>query len=325
MFTWDLNTPKYDYHNQNWYRLAIPKGWDRNQQRPAGIYWTDPYFDEAATTALMITVDALMVDSKNRIIVYPRWISVWESSRQWCPQMTVVPNSFPFAADLSSRLLISYPANPTKVLQKLETLAWGNAISDAIGMKPGDILLKTLTLKGEAFSLFYTLTGTGMVLGVLTPQKELYAKINDLNHANMITSIVVISFQIALFLVIAFFTVRRICNPISNLTRVAREIAEGKLIDAKKTLNILYTNFSSSRDETGLLFAAFQSMAENLNGLLGQIQRSGNQVTASSTEIAASSRRAGSHHEPTGGIHGPGQCIVKAHFPNGGNPCRYHG
>ena len=31
-FTWDLNTPQYDYHNQNWYRLAIPKGWDRNQQ-----------------------------------------------------------------------------------------------------------------------------------------------------------------------------------------------------------------------------------------------------------------------------------------------------
>ncbi len=290
LFTWDLNTPKYDYHNQNWYCLAIPKGWDRNQQRPAGIYWTDPYFDEAATTALMITVDALMVDSKNRIIGISTVDFSLEKLQAMVSQMAAAPNSFPFAADISSRLLISYPADPSKVLQKLETLPWGDAISDAMGMKPGDILLKKLTLKGEVFSLFYTLTGTGMVLGVLTPQKELYAKINDLNHANMITSIVVISFQIGLFLVIAFFTVRRICNPIDNLTRVAREIAEGKLIDAKKTLNIFYAKFSSSRDETGLLFAAFQSMAENLNGLLGQIQRSGNQVTASSTEIAASSR-----------------------------------
>ena len=289
-FTWDLNTPQYDYHNQNWYRLAIPKGWDRNQQRPFSIYWTDPYFDEAATTALMITVDALMVDPKGRIIGTSTVDFSLENLQTMVSKMTVTPNSLPFAADISSRLLISFPANPIKILQKLETLGWGDAISDATGMKPGDILVKTLALKGEAFSLFYTLTETGMVLGVLSPQRELYAKINELNQANMVTSIVVISFQIALFLVIAFFTVRRICNPISNLTHVAREIAEGKLIDAKKTLDALHGKFSSSRDETGLLFAAFQSMAENLNGLLGQIQQSGNQVTASSTEIAASSR-----------------------------------
>ena len=289
-FTWDLNTPQYDYHNQNWYRLAIPKGWDRNQQRPFSIYWTDPYFDEAATTALMITVDALMVDPKGRIIGTSTVDFSLENLQTMVSKMTVTPNSLPFAADISSRLLISFPANPIKILQKLETLGWGDAISDATGMKPGDILVKTLALKGEAFSLFYTLTETGMVLGVLSPQRELYAKINELNQANMVTSIVVISFQIALFLVIAFFTVRRICNPISNLTHVAREIAEGKLIDAKKTLDTLHGKFSSSRDETGLLFAAFQSMAENLNGLLGQIQQSGNQVTASSTEIAASSR-----------------------------------
>ena len=289
-FTWDLNTPQYDYHNQNWYRLAIPKGWDRNQQRPFSIYWTDPYFDEAATTALMITVDALMANPKGRIIGTSTVDFSLENLQTMVSKMTVTPNSLPFAADISSRLLISFPANPIKILQKLETLGWGDAISDATGMKPGDILVKTLALKGEAFSLFYTLTETGMVLGVLSPQRELYAKINELNQANMVTSIVVISFQIALFLVIAFFTVRRICNPISNLTHVAREIAEGKLIDAKKTLDALHGKFSSSRDETGLLFAAFQSMAENLNGLLGQIQQSGNQVTASSTEIAASSR-----------------------------------
>jgi methyl-accepting chemotaxis protein WspA len=91
-------------------------------------------------------------------------------------------------------------------------------------------------------------------------------------------------------MVIAFFTVRRICNPISNLTHVAGEIAEGKLIDAKKTLDKLHGRFTSSRDETGLLFSAVQSMAEKLNALIGQIQQSGSQVTSSSTEIAASSR-----------------------------------
>ena len=290
LFTWDLNTPEYNYHNQDWYRLAIPEEWDRNLKRPLNIYWTDPYFDMAATTALMITVDALMYDSKGRIVGISTVDFTLKNLEEMVSKMTATPNSLPFAADISSRLLISFPGNPMKVLQKLETIAWGDAISNVEGIKPGDILVKTLTLKGEAFSLFYTFTETEMVLGILAPQKELYAKINELNHANMVTSIAVIAFQILLFLVIAFFTVRRICNPISNLTHVAREIAEGKLIDAKKTLSTLHGKFSSSRDETGLLFGAFLSMAEKLNALLGQIQQSGNQVTASSTEIAASSR-----------------------------------
>ena len=289
-FTWDLNTPEYDYHNQNWYRLAIPEQWDRNLKRPLDIYWTDPYLDMAATTALMITVDALMYDSKGRIIGLSTVDFTLENLQAMVSKMTVTPNSLPFAADISSRLVISFPGNPMKVLQKLRTLGWGDAISEAGSINPGDILVKTLTLKGEAFSLFYTLTETGMVLGILAPQIELYARINELNHANMVTSMAVIAFQILLFVGIAFFTVRRICNPISNLTHVAEEIAEGKLIDAKNTLDKLHGRFSSSRDETGLLFSAFQSMAEKLNALIGQIQQSGSQVTASSTEIAASSR-----------------------------------
>jgi methyl-accepting chemotaxis protein len=289
-FTWDLNTPEYDYHNQDWYRMAIPEKWDRNRQRQFNIYWTDPYFDQAATTALMITVDAMMYDTKGRIIGISTVDFSLEKLQAMVSKMTVTPDSLPFAADISSRVLISFPGNPMKVLQKLDTLKWGDAISQTEETKPGEILDKTITLKGEAFSLFYTFTGTGMVLGILASQKALYARINELNHANMVTSISVIVFQIALFVVIAFFTVRRICNPISNLTHVAREIADGKLIDAKRTLDKIHGSFSSSKDETGLLFSAFESMTEKLNALIGQIQQSGNQVTASSTEIAASSR-----------------------------------
>jgi methyl-accepting chemotaxis protein len=289
-FTWDLNTPEYDYHNQDWYRMAIPENWDRNRQRQSDIYWTDPYFDQAATTALMITVDVLMYDAKGRIIGISTVDFSLKKLQAMVSRMTVTPGSLPFAADISSRVLISFPGDPMKVLQKLDTLRWGDFISQSRETKPGEILDKTIMLKGEVFSLYYTFTETGMVLGILAPQKKLYARINELNHANMITSIAVIVFQIALFVVIAFFTVRRICNPISNLTRVAREIADGKLTNAKRTLDKIHGSFSSSKDETGLLFAAFESMTEKLNALIGQIQQSGNQVTASSTEIAASSR-----------------------------------
>jgi methyl-accepting chemotaxis protein len=290
LFTWDLNTPEYDYHNQEWYRMAIPEKWDRNRQRQSNVYWTDPYFDQAATTALMVTVDALMYEPSGRIIGISTVDFSLEKLQSMVSEMTVTPGALTFAADISSRVLIAFPGNPMKVLQKLDTLKWGDVISHSRETKPGEILHKTITLKQEAFSLFYTFTETGMVLGILAPQRELYARINELNHANMVTSIVVIVFQIALFVVIAFFTVRRICNPISNLTQVAGEIADGKLIDAKRTLAKIHGRFFSSRDETGLLYAAFQSMTEKLNALIGQIQNSGSQITASSTEIAASSR-----------------------------------
>ncbi len=290
LFTWDLNTPEYDYHNQDWYRMAIPGDWDRNRKRPSDIYWTDPYFDQAATNALMITVDALMYDSKGSIIGMSTVDFSLEKLQSMVGKMTVTGNSRPFVADLSSRLLISYPANPMKVLQRIKSLKWGDAISLGDDKKPKEILVKKMNMDGKDYSLFYTLTNTGQVMGILAPHKELYATINELNRANMVTFAAVIAFQVLLFLVIAFFTVRRICNPISNLTLVAREIANGKLVDAKKALDKLHDRFASSRDETGLLFSAFQRMVEKLSVLIGQIQQSGSQVTSSSTEIAASSR-----------------------------------
>ena len=124
-FTWDLNTPEYGYHNQDWYLLAIPKEWDRHLRRQNDIYWTDPYFDQAATTALMITVDALMYDAMSRIIGIATVDFSLEKLQAMVSEMTVTPHSLPFAADISSRLLISFPGNPVKVLQKLDTLEWG--------------------------------------------------------------------------------------------------------------------------------------------------------------------------------------------------------
>lgn len=37
-FTWDLNTPTYDYHHQGWYLSALPKDWARSTPRPQQLY-----------------------------------------------------------------------------------------------------------------------------------------------------------------------------------------------------------------------------------------------------------------------------------------------
>ena len=291
LFTWDLSNPTYDYHNQNWYRMAIPREWERTQKRPLAVYWTDPYMDEAATQALMITVDALMYDKDDKVLGLSTVDFSLENLKEMVGKMTVTPNSFPFAVDMSSGLLIAFPSNPSSVLNKITDQSWGEKIQTIEGMQPGDVARKILNLQGEDFSLFYTITRTGTVLGILSPHKELYANINKLNRANMYISLIVISVQIILYLFIVALIIRRICNPIRKLSDVAQEIAEGNLTGASESLSLIKGGAGPNKDETGRLLGAFRSMSAGLNALLGQIQLSGKQVASSSSQITASSRQ----------------------------------
>ncbi len=290
-FTWDLNTPKYDYLNQSWYLIALPKDWDREQMRPERIYWTDPYMDEAATQALMITVDALMVGKNNRMVGMATVDFSMGKLQKMVYRMKVTPGSIPFAVDLSSDLLISFPADPSKVLKKMKDLEWGEKLPDLKGKAPGVIFLQKIVLKGKKYSLFATVTKTGTGLGILAPDEELYAEIDRLDHSNVMISSVVIAFQIVLCLLIALFIVRRICGPIARLTKVAQEIAEGDIAGASESLRTMEHKIGVRKDETGKLLHAFMEMSTSLNALFGQVQQSGSQITSSSAEIAASSRQ----------------------------------
>jgi methyl-accepting chemotaxis protein len=289
-FTWDLNTEAYDYHRQAWYLLAIPEDWNRSQQRPSRIYWTDPYFDEAATKALMITVDALMNDPQGKLIGISTVDFSLGGLKDMVARMTVTPNALPFAVDVSSGLLISFPSDPSKVLKNIADLGWDEQIEAIKNVRPGEVIARSATIKGKPFSLFYTVSSTGTALGILAPDDELYAHINDLDRANMVTSLIIISIQVVLYLLIALFMVRRICNPISRLTDVAQEIAAGDLVGSSRSLAEIERRSRSDKDETGQLLAAFQGMNRDLTVLFGQVKRSGTRVSSSSAQIAASSK-----------------------------------
>ena len=290
-FTWDLNTPEYDYLNQRWYLLALPEGWDRLKMRPETIYWTDPYMDEAATQALMITVDALMVGKSNRIIGLATVDFSLGNLKKMVHRMKVTPGSLPFAVDLSSDLLISFPADTSKVLKKMKDLEWGEKLLDLKDRAPGVVFLENLVLKEKKYSLFATVTETGTGLGILAPDEELYANINRLDRFNVMISSIVILFQVALYLLIALFIIRRICGPIARLTEVAQEIAAGDIAGASRSLSTIGRKIGARKDETGRLLHAFAEMSSSLNALFGQVQQSGTQITSSSAQIAASSRQ----------------------------------
>jgi methyl-accepting chemotaxis protein WspA len=101
--------------------------------------------------------------------------------------------------------------------------------------------------------------------------------------------------MLALALALAFFMGARLGRPIEVVTRLANQIAGGDLRAAKTAAKAVDGNHNGRRlnfpDETDELLGSFRTMAVTLEGLVGQVQSSGIQVTTSATEIAASARQ----------------------------------
>ncbi len=85
---------------------------------------------------------------------------------------------------------------------------------------------------------------------------------------------------LATFLVLAWLA-KKISGPITEAVAVARRVSKGDFtVEVKGNAN----------DEAGRLLSALGSMIKNLNALIGQVQRSGVQVTSSCNELAAAAK-----------------------------------
>ncbi|MDZ8029757.1 methyl-accepting chemotaxis protein [Nostoc sp. DedSLP04] len=85
-------------------------------------------------------------------------------------------------------------------------------------------------------------------------------------------------------ILLGFVIARQITYQIFSVIRVAEQISLGNL-----TTQIAAD--SNSKDEMNRLLTAFQTMTQNLNTLIRQVQHSGIQVTSSATQIAASGKQ----------------------------------
>ncbi len=87
---------------------------------------------------------------------------------------------------------------------------------------------------------------------------------------------------ILLLAVIGVVLNRQITRPLNRASTFAQRIADGDL-----TQSIEVTKDTT---EVGQLLAAFQNMTKSLNSLIAQAQRSGIQISTSTTQIAAAGR-----------------------------------
>ncbi len=109
--------------------------------------------------------------------------------------------------------------------------------------------------------------------------KKEAARISD----SLSTAIWTVTLMAVAFMVLTgWLIIRRIIIPINKAINFAETIAQGDLTaEIQKDHN----------DEVGTLVSKLSEMAQNLNALIGQVQRSGIQVTSSATELSATSKQ----------------------------------
>ena len=114
------------------------------------------------------------------------------------------------------------------------------------------------------------------------------ASMSKLQRVMLVSGLIILVLVVGM----AFIMGSRIARPITQITGIAKQIATGDLSSAADSVESLEGKEGKGllKDETGHLFGAIRSMTESLNSLVGQVQRSGIQVTSSSTELAATAK-----------------------------------
>ena len=132
----------------------------------------------------------------------------------------------------------------------------------------------------EKVIAYETMPATGWMTVVSVPADFVFA---DINRLKMVYSILTI-FGIALIMASLLFFSNVIIKQIMGLVGHMKEMAAGNLV-----LSPLDT---SSSDEFGQMAGQFNTMRDNIHGLITQMSKSAEQVASSSQELTASSQQA---------------------------------
>jgi len=101
---------------------------------------------------------------------------------------------------------------------------------------------------------------------------------SELNQAIVSQTIGVFVILLTLVVSLIFFLRALVLKPLNVVSEVARQLS---------SFNLAVRITATTRDEIGELLRAIDGMADSFRKVVGQVQRSGIQVTSSSTELAA--------------------------------------
>ena len=251
----NLGGNDYDYLNQKWYRLA----------KQSGSLWSEPYFDEGGGNIIMSTYSVPfyeMKDGKQRF----RGIVTADISLEWLDSLmnNLIIYESGYAFLISHKgAIITHPETPlildqtifsvAKEYNKPELVGIGN---EMIAGKSNFIPYKSMILKGKCRLYYAPIPLNNWSIGVVFPEKELFADLNSLATWLLILGGCGI---IALFILIIIIS-RNITNPIRNLAVATHKIGAGNF-----NVNLPPAR---SNDEIAQLTESFKIMQRQLNSYI---------------------------------------------------------
>ncbi|MCP4697632.1 MAG: EAL domain-containing protein [Gammaproteobacteria bacterium] len=191
VFTWEYSNASYDYHRRDWYRAAIPEGWDVNRQRPENFYWTAANYDPVLD-AVVIKLNALMLDDEERIIgvATTDWgldeitglisgVNVTENTHAFL----IDEKNRKFASGLQKELLVPQPLLDALSYKDLAGVENPEDFIEADNGKPR-MGRKAITVEDREYSLFFAKAKSKLIFVISVPKDEIYAVIERMKKIN---------------------------------------------------------------------------------------------------------------------------------------------
>jgi sigma-B regulation protein RsbU (phosphoserine phosphatase) len=244
-----LGGDSYDYFNMDWYQ--IPK--ELNEAT-----WTEPYFDEGGGNIVMATFSVPFyktVDGKDRF----EGVVTADMSLLWLEKIVssikVYESGYAFLISRNGRF-ISDP--DVRLIMRHTIFSIAEQSGDSGLRRIGQDMIRggegLVAIQGNALSrsrawMYYApLSSIGWSIGIVIPQKELFADIHRLSQQVVLIGLAGLLLMSVLIVLIA----NRITKPLRSLATSTVDIARGNLETELPKID--------SGDEIGRLAASFGSM-----------------------------------------------------------------
>ncbi|NMA85530.1 MAG: methyl-accepting chemotaxis protein [Epulopiscium sp.] len=267
--TMDYSNEKYDYFNHDWYTNA--------KSTSQTSVWSDPYYDETSNIT-MITTSVPFSNKKNNFAGVITADIDLNSIQQLISETKVGSSGYAFLLKDDGTYISD--KNIEKIM-KTSILHDSNESLAKIGTKILETKHGRESYLEEAgkYQVYYSqIPTTNWIIGLTISEKELYSSLNKLlvtTTVTLLVSLMVVSVGIILY-------TNNLSKNMTKLKFVAESLAQG---------NFTVRSTICSRDEMGILSNAFNTMIENIRGLLANVIEVSDEVASSATNLAATSEQ----------------------------------
>ncbi|HPC43104.1 MAG TPA: HAMP domain-containing protein [Spirochaetota bacterium] len=231
--TWEYNTAAYNYHEREWYTIAIPRDWDRSRRRDRQVYITRPYGDTlAGAPATFITMSIPMYDTAGRIIGVSTtdWtIETIQNHLAFLKSFSYTPRSFVMlVSDVDGKVI--FHANKRLIMTDVAAMAIAQKIDIKQIAGNKTTIVRNVWQDGERYDVMVQRTDTGFLLFLAVPPSELYADVVQTLIVFAALSVIIIG--IAAFMFVRFIDIgilRRILRMNERISQIEKGDYAGEL------------------------------------------------------------------------------------------------